>query len=68
MEKSFTRYTLINIIKSSKKSLRIISQESGVPQHTIENWLYTNKVPSIDNTIAVLNALGYKLTATKEGL
>ena len=63
----FTKEILIRIIKSSKKSLRIISQESGVPQHTIENWLYTNKVPSIENTIAVLQALGYKLTV-EEGL
>lgn len=63
----FTKEILIRIIKSSKKSLRIISLESGVPQNTIENWLYTNKVPSIENTIAVLQALGYKLTI-EEGL
>lgn len=63
----FTKEILIRIIKSSKKSLRVISLESGVPQHTIENWLYTNKVPSIENAIAVLQTLGYILTV-EEGL
>lgn len=58
----------LDILKQSKLSCRELAKISGAKQSTIEKWVYCDARLSLENAIIVLNALGYKLTATKEGL
>lgn len=52
---------LVLLIKQSPLSLRKISKATGVALSTIEKWVYKNAMPSLDNSILVLKALGYEI-------
>lgn len=61
-----SKQDFIEIIRSDKKSIRRISIESGIPQTTIENWLYGTSMPTLDKVCMVLKTLGYTITIQKE--
>lgn len=48
-------------ITQSKMPLTHISKLSGIKYRTIQSWIYTDSVPSIENANTVLKAIGYEL-------
>lgn len=54
--------TIRTVIADSGKTLKKISEDSGVNANTISKWLYgETKQPRAASANAVLRALGYKL-------
>ena len=50
---------LINAI--GKKSIKQISDISGISENTIRCWLWGKSTPTVLNYVAVINACGYQL-------
>jgi transcriptional regulator with XRE-family HTH domain len=53
--------------KRQRKSIKEISDISGVSISTINKWEYCGVMPTVDNFQKVLNALGYDLRIVKKG-
>lgn len=56
---------LESAMKSSKFTTAKIAEMSGINKGTIENWLYGNVMPSIENVEKIFNALGYEIVIRK---
>lgn len=57
---------LLKAINESPLSVPSIAKLSGVKIRTIENWLYTECKPTLDNAEKVFNALGYTITIEEQ--
>ena len=44
-----------------KKSIKQISDISGISENTIRCWLQGSSIPTVLNYVAVVNACGYQL-------
>lgn len=64
--KKFVKEKFMDLLRSSGASITKIAKLSGVPFGTLTHWYYGEAVPSIDNAVAVLSALGYEVTVTKK--
>ena len=56
---------IVDAIRTSEKSLKQISRESGVARSTLESWIGGHVSPSLFNAEAVLGTIGYTLILQK---
>ena len=53
------------ILQNRQVSFHELSQQSGIPVRTIEEWYYNDREPSLYKAEKVLIALGYTITIEK---
>lgn len=57
-------HTIDAIMQGQGLTLDALAKKSGVSTRTLRRWRVGETIPSIVDVDAVLNALGYKLSAT----
>lgn len=55
------------LLKRRKLSMKVLSDKSGVPKRTIQEWMYNGRDPNLFDLQCVLQVLGYELKLKEIG-
>lgn len=55
------------LLKRRKLSMKVLSDKSGVPKRTIQEWMYNGRNQNLFDLQCVLQVLGYELKLKEIG-